>query len=263
MNIDLTACTGCNSCVVACVAENNIPSVGKMEARYGREMHWIRMDRYFVGDETSPRVVHQPMTCLQCEAAPCENVCPVQATSHSPEGLNDMTYNRCIGTRYCANNCPVKVRRFNFYNYAGQSSAWDGLKIRRDEIIEPGQDNDLVFMQRNPDVSVRFRGVMEKCTYCTQRITRAKRKARLLKERKATKTQIRAAIDELTKGTACAQACPAGAITFGDINGPKDSAFNVQRRSDRSYQILTELNLRPRTIYLGKVRYVNKALKDG
>jgi MoCo/4Fe-4S cofactor protein with predicted Tat translocation signal len=253
MVIDLNKCTGCNSCLVACVAENNIPSVGKEEARYGREMHWLRMDRYFVGDTDEPEVVHQPMLCSQCENAPCENVCPVQATAHSPEGLNDMAYNRCVGTRYCANNCPFKVRRFNFYNYTQSSSTWEGLKIRGAQVVDPNSDDELLHMVRNPDVTVRFRGVMEKCTYCIQRITRGKREASLAENALASRESIRKI------STACQQSCPSDCITFGDIND-KGNRLNEKRALDRNYQLLTELNLRTRTTYLAKVRNTNPAL---
>ncbi len=251
--VDLTKCTGCNACLVACMVENNVPAVGKDQVRRGRELHWMRMDRYFTGDENNPEIVHQPMTCQHCETAPCENVCPVQATAHSPEGLNDMAYNRCVGTRYCANNCPFKVRRFNYYNYTGSSSRWEGVLLRNDELIDPKKDDELMHMARNPDVTVRFRGVMEKCTYCLQRINRAKRKAKMADSPRAAKH----AINNLQ--VACGQACPTGSITFGDKNDPQ-SRVSQALKHNRNYQLLTELNLRTRTSYLGLVRNPNPKL---
>jgi len=232
MSIDMNSCTGCNACIVSCYAENNIPVVGKQQVRIGRNMQWLRIDTYFEGDLAAPRAHFQPMACQHCENAPCEQVCPVGATVHTPEGLNMMVYNRCVGTRYCSNNCPYKVRRFNFLLFSDYET--ESLKL-----------------SRNPDVSVRSRGVMEKCSYCVQRISAAKIEAD--KENRNVRD------GEIV--TACQQACPASAITFGNIND-KQSRVAKLHGDERSYQVLADINTRPRTRYVAAVLNPNHEIDE-
>ncbi|HMB94002.1 MAG TPA: 4Fe-4S dicluster domain-containing protein, partial [Rhodothermales bacterium] len=226
---------GCNACIVACSIENNVQVVGKKYVGQGREMQWLRLDRYFLSEDieeapADPQMVMQPVLCMHCENAPCESVCPVAATVHSPDGTNQMIYNRCIGTRYCSNNCPYKVRRYNFFNWSKTIP------------VE-------VQMMQNPNVTVRFRGVMEKCSFCVQRIRRTQQRAQL-EDRNVQDGEV---------VTACQQACASDALVFGDLNDP-ESAVSKMRENSRRYEMLAELDVKPRVSYLGRVRNPHPSL---
>jgi molybdopterin-containing oxidoreductase family iron-sulfur binding subunit len=273
MAVDMNACIGCNACVVACQAENNIPIVGKTEVYNNREMHWLRIDRYFkshgdtveaVQNDPNPKVVFQPVMCVHCENAPCEQVCPVAATTHDTEGLNVMVYNRCIGTRYCSNNCPYKVRRFNYYDYHSKDARgakfplpWLGMPDSQ----QPTTMHPVKSMVFNPEVSLRMRGVMEKCTYCVQRIHHAKVNAKNEWHKGQRKTEF---VRDGEIVTACQQSCPTNSIIFGDLNeraGSEASAVVKLHQSPRAYPLLEELNTRPRTKHLARVRNLNASLE--
>jgi len=235
--VDLNSCVGCGACSVACQVENNVPVVGKKEVIRAHEMSWIRIDRYFSGDDFNPDVSYQPVMCQHCDNAPCENVCPVAATNHSSEGLNQMAYNRCIGTRYCGNNCPYKVRRFNWFDYTKADSIPNNLHDVAEMTI------DLKRMVLNPDVTVRAKGVIEKCSLCVQRIQEGKLNAKI-EGRKVNDGEIK---------TACEQACPSGAIIFGDLND-KESRLVKETSSKRNYHLLEEIHTLPSVSYLTKIR---------
>ena len=276
MSIDLNSCVGCAVCVLACQSENNIPIVGKDQVGRSREMHWLRIDRYYTGAADNPQVAIQPVPCQHCEAAPCENVCPVNATTHDEEGLNVMVYNRCVGTRYCSNNCPYKVRRFNFLDYNRRpldqlkgpfystplthstDGQWDLLRWVRDKDLgtRPAEEWELLKLVKNPDVSVRMRGVMEKCTYCIQRIQQAEI-AQKIKARASGAIEVPDGVIQ----TACQQACPAEAIVFGNLNDPNSRVSQLKAQA-RNYSLLDVLGTRPRTTYLGRVRNPNPGMPD-
>ena len=272
MSVDLNVCTGCSACVIACQAENNIPIVGKLQVSHGRSMHWMRIDRYYASSKgfdqdrgefpENPEIVHEPMMCQHCENAPCETVCPVNATVHSEDGLNVMAYNRCIGTRYCANNCPFKVRRFNFFDYnqrpIGKKKIAGAFSVYQEYLgpLTKKGAPDTVKMQKNPNVTVRMRGVMEKCTYCVQRIEEAKIAAHV---KAGASDQTRIPRDSFT--SACAQACPSEAIVFGDVKDP-ESRVSKMKAQDRNYRLLEYLNVKTRTSYLARIRNPNMKMPD-
>ncbi|HMX38725.1 MAG TPA: 4Fe-4S dicluster domain-containing protein [Saprospiraceae bacterium] len=253
MYVDMNACVGCGACQVACVSENNVPVVGKKEVHRHHEMTWMRIDRYFYGDFENPRVAYQPMMCQHCDNAPCENVCPVNATNHSMEGINQMAYNRCIGTRYCANNCPYKVRRFNWLDYT-TADVWPYNEERvftAEGDDKPFYADNLVRMVLNPDVTVRTRGVIEKCTLCIQRIQEGKLTA---------KRENRALMDNDVR-SACQTACPTGAIVFGNTNDPNSAVSKARKAADElAYAVLEEINVRPVVKYSALVTNSNEEL---
>ncbi len=276
MSIDLSSCMGCNSCLVACQAENNIPIVGKEQVARGREMHWIRMDRYFAAqkdntfDADNPAMVPQPVACVHCESAPCETVCPVNATIHTEDGLNAMAYNRCIGTRYCANNCPYKARRFNYFDY-NKRNPLIAHNLYKGPFGEKAV-GDADHLQKNPNVTVRMRGVMEKCTYCVQRLKdsvirqkRGQKQEALVAGKPSTEMEVttktlRIPVDSVK--VACQEACPAGAITFGNLLDKEQSAIGRSKSIERNYDLLNYIGTRPRTSYLARVKNPNPEMPD-